>query len=277
MVSYWGGKAKYAPKISSAMLRFLDSNKKLKKNVKKPIVSSVAPPPFRAVLRRLCRKLPPVLAARHRRRKIVGYWEPFAGMASVMRRMHVLRVPRIGSDIHTDLMMMLNQTVSGKFDPPKAPVGKARWRALKHSDRPSALRGFVGHAHDAVGKWYSHYWAAGNEAEKGRDAILALAQDLRLGRGSKFFHGTFDDPRTIKQVLGATKDAANAKRSDDLRDFIIFCDPPYANTSAVGQDQGKRFTDADRDRFLGAVPGVVGAQHRFRHGAVRAQGLCVHL
>lgn len=143
------------------------------------------------------------------------YWEPFAGMFGVGR--HV-RDFRIATDAQADLIYLL-QAIQKGFKPPTH-VSEATYNDLKKLP-PSAVRGFVGFGCSFAGKFFGGY--ARDKA--GRNYAESAARSLEKLR-----------PHIQNVVFGHAK-----YNEANLYADIIYCDPPYANTTKYSVD----FNSAD--------------------------------
>lgn len=141
------------------------------------------------------------------------YLEPFLGGCHVLPLMAPHFELSIASDAMPDVAMLWRDALAG-WVPPPTEVSRDLYVQLRHSE-PSALRAFVGFGCSFGGKWFGGY--ATNA--RGDDFVAAAARGLARKVAS------LDQARTII-------------REQDYRDHtpaadtVIYCDPPYAGTTA---------------------------------------------
>lgn len=152
----------------------------------------------------------------------VNYLEPFVGGGSVFSLMaSIFPGNAHGSDAHEDLALMWSAAIDG-WEPPAA-VSREEYASLKKSE-PSALRGFVGFGCSFGGKWFGGY--ASNAV--GHDYCGAARRGLlRKVAGMRSATFTCADYRTFSPGTGT----------------LVYCDPPYANTTgySLGQFDSNEF------------------------------------
>lgn len=132
------------------------------------------------------------------------YWEPFVGSASILCHMDN---PRIGTDSMTDLIMLWNEVINDTFTEPSY-VSKEMYDTLMSSNMPSAMRAYVG-----------FFWSFSGMFNKGYSP--------EYFERSHSFH---------KMRLRAAMLHNVTLRSADYRDlgsreFLIYADPPYRDTT----------------------------------------------
>jgi DNA adenine methylase len=145
------------------------------------------------------------------------YLEPFVGAANVVSRMDGVC---IASDIHPDLIALL-RAIQGGWIPPEN-VTRAQYELYKDQpdQLPPALRAFVGFGCSFGGKWFGGY-AAGesrNYAAESRRSLLQLK--------SRIQHVAF---------------MCCDYRELNPHHMLIYCDPPYANTTEYGYSEASVF------------------------------------
>ena len=142
-----------------------------------------------------------------------GYIEPFCGCLSITIYM-VDDYNCYVSDIQKDLIMLWKEIKSGTFKYPKN-VSKKIWLRYKNDPKPNAMRAFVGFGCSFGGKWFETY--AGDYCEKDyckvtSDGIEKLKPFIKKIKSIKHCsYEKWDNPK--------------------LKGFLIYCDPPYKNTS----------------------------------------------
>lgn len=130
------------------------------------------------------------------------YHEPFCGMFSVGK--HVSCQEKTAGDIHPDLILML-KTIQDGWDPPTN-ITEEQYDQLR-SEKPSALRGFVGFGCSFYGKFFGGFARDPSMNDFGwiaRNNVLKLAP---LIKGVRFRHQSYLDY--------------------DGNADLLYCDPPY--------------------------------------------------
>lgn len=148
----------------------------------------------------------------------VTYYEPFAGGFGSFEIVAPKFRKAVAGDAHEDLTLMWEAVRTG-WTPPDV-VTEDEYVELRHEE-PSALRGFVGFGGSFGGKWFGGYARGGvtaageprnHQAESARnvsgtrDNLIGVRWEVRNGD----YRATCDD----------------AQPGD-----VIYCDPPYANTT----------------------------------------------
>ncbi len=144
--------------------------------------------------------------------------EPFCGAAHVLSKMSGRRV---ASDLSEDLILLW-QAIQNGWIPPDS-VSEEEYQRLKTSS-PSALRGFAGYGLSFSGKWFGGYARnsrGDNYCAYARNSLLKQKQSIN---DVLFLHA----PYSIY---------------NDLENYLIYCDPPYANTTKY------RFGEFDSKSF----------------------------
>jgi DNA adenine methylase len=152
------------------------------------------------------------------------YVEPFLGAASVFIKLapHFRDVQ--GSDIHPDLILMLQALQKGWEPPTEMP--KEIWDSLRYAE-PSALRGFAGFGCSFSGAWFSSYAL---QSPKGHNKLPALE--------------THDTLMKIADKINFPIGCFSYEKYHGTPDMVIYADPPYVST--YGLKQCKNF---DTDKF----------------------------
>ncbi len=163
---------------------------------------------------RIAKKIAPHIVGTGRRH----YVEPFVGGLAVLTEVVRAFDDVVAADVHTDLIDMYRAIQQGWVPPSEITEDEdERLRA----EPPSPLRTFAGFGASFGGKWWGGYArSARNEnfASQTRNSLLR-AQECGCFSATVTFTCTsvfdFNIPPTV-----------------DLSDFVIYCDPPYANTTA---------------------------------------------
>lgn len=157
---------------------------------------------------------------RHQR---LHYTEPFCGGMSMMVSMAHYFEKSQASDTHEDLMMMWIAAQEG-WRPPSH-VDENEYRRLQKSDRPSALRGFVGFACSFGAKWFGGYARGNKENYAASEAKRVIDEGLYL--------------RFQKTHLSQKRYDQTVVRPGD----VLYCDPPYEDSTGYKTEKfnHKRF------------------------------------
>lgn len=133
------------------------------------------------------------------------YHEPFCGMFSVGR--HV-KANRSGSDIHEDLILLLNAVASGWTGPTN--LTEEEYREQKTAE-PSPLRAFAGFGCSFGGKFFGGYARNNTTRNYASNASKSLVKLYPMIQGVEFRCQNYLDYEPIHDV--------------------IYCDPPYAGVT----------------------------------------------
>lgn len=148
------------------------------------------------------------------------YIEPFVGAAWVLQEMDG---ERQASDVNPYLIAMYKALQSGWVPPDDVDEDFYRWAKDENGGCPDYLRGFVGFACSWGGKWFAGY-ARDPKSDRNyaRNARNSLLKKLPKIRGASFSCQSFDylDPSGS----------------------VVYCDPPYENTTAYGFRPDFNFT-----------------------------------
>lgn len=142
-----------------------------------------------------------------------GYAEPFVGSASVASAL-VDVIPSekmILSDASLDLIL-LYQAIQQGWTPPTN-VTEIEYKRL-NATQPSALRGFVGYGCSFGGKFFGGY-ARGEGRNYAKESCNAINKTVDKLKKATFLYSDF---------LQLTFNGR----------YLIYCDPPYANTTRYG-------------------------------------------
>lgn len=159
------------------------------------------------------------------------YWEPFVGSAWVTTKIEM--PPVFCSDINHYLIAMWNAIMQGWVPPGE--ISEKLYKRISNNkqDYPKELVSFVGFGCSWGGKWFGGY-ARGEErnwAREARDSLMRKKQALEKLQPNFF-----------------TLDFLNYERKLDYAATLIYCDPPYKNTT------GYAAVDSwDTDKFWNKV------------------------
>lgn len=136
------------------------------------------------------------------------YVEPFAGGCNVIDKVDG---PRIANDINYYLMEMFKAAVDG-WEPPDIVSEDAYFKIKQNKDDfPAALVGFVGIGCSYGGKWFGGY-ARGAGRDYCGESKRNLMKQKDFLAGASFQSGNYADMNIV-------------------RGSIVYCDPPYADTT----------------------------------------------
>lgn len=147
---------------------------------------------------------------------IKGYCEPFAGMLGVYRHIPILfdnHKPHLKyktGEINKSIVKMWNASKHG-WKPPTN-ITREKFATLKTNGKTSKLKGFVGHAYTFRGIFFNSYF---NHTQS------------RIEKNSK----NVQDIGKILKETNTTIVDDNYKQFSNLKGYVIYCDPPYANFS----------------------------------------------
>ena len=140
---------------------------------------------------------------------IERYIEPFCGACWITKE---IEAPiRVACDVHPDLIMMWKELQNG-WEPPSI-ISEELYRELKTA-KSSALRAFAGFGCSFGGKFYGGYArdpkSDRNYASNTKNSIMKRAPQLK----NVFY-----------------KNCSYLEIPKDIKNRLIYCDPPYANTT----------------------------------------------
>lgn len=166
--------------------------------------------------------------------KIKGYCEPFCGMLGVYRHIpelfeeHVPKLKYKAGDVNKSVIKMW-QAVQKGWKPPVT-CSKTKFEKMKDQNEPTAEKGFLGHVYTYRGVFLDGYFNHNPKKIRGNcQRVLDIAQDTKK---VNFSSGTYN-------------------KYSGLQGYIIYCDPPYAETSCRYYD-GRGYFDQltfDNDKF----------------------------
>jgi DNA adenine methylase len=142
-----------------------------------------------------------------------GYCEPFCGMLGVYRHIpdkldELGHIKYTGSDINKSLILMWKECQSG-WKPPTQ-ISKQRFDTLKYDKKYSAIKGFVGFTCTYRGVFFDSYFPhSSSKIKHSAQTVYDIANNDC--RNVKFKHGDY-------------------KIWSKLKNYIIYCDPPYYDT-----------------------------------------------
>ena len=144
---------------------------------------------------------------------IKGYIEPFCGALGVFRHMTNDYYECHASDGCEDLIILWKEVQQNTFKKPN--MTEKLWLKLKESRNPSALRAYAGFGCSFSGVWFSTYEQKYIKHLGSEQAYESLMKIRPFIKNIKFSH----------------KDYKKYSRKLEKGGYLIYCDPPYANSS----------------------------------------------
>jgi len=135
------------------------------------------------------------------------YWEPFLGSASTFILMDG---PKLGTDVMADLILLWKEVMNDSFCEPTS-LTKKEYDVLMKQKTPSALRAYAG-----------FFWSFSGMFNKGYSE--------EAYRRSRSFH-EFREMAKILSKQKLTMLSTCDYRTPDIIEALIYCDPPYKNTT----------------------------------------------
>lgn len=161
---------------------------------------------------------------------IKGYCEPFCGMLGVYQHIPNLfesRVPKMeykAGDLNNSVILMWQATQDGWIPPTKCIEGY--YNELKYDGTDTAEKGFLGHQLGFAGQYFKGYAPkySNIKTSSTENASNRVTKISNLVHATQFSYGEYT-------------------QYSNLKDYIIYCDPPYNNTH-------QRYTSSfDSDKF----------------------------
>jgi DNA adenine methylase len=164
---------------------------------------------------------------------IKGYCEPFCGMMGVYKHIPALFeendefIKYKAGDANNSVIMMWNAAKDGWVPPTK--VSERSYNKLKNS-KDSALKGYVGHQYAFAGQYFEGY-----APKYGKTADSSKASQNVRNIGEELFDVSIKN--------------GNYTQYSNLKNYVIYCDPPYADTKQryIGTFESGQFWDWCRD------------------------------
>jgi DNA adenine methylase len=140
------------------------------------------------------------------------YCEPFCGMMGVYQHIPDLfnnKLKLLAGDTNDSVIQMWEKTLDGWKPPTTCTL--ERYLYLKDSP-PSALKGYIGHQYSFGGQYFMGYapkYGKSIDSSKASDSIVSIS----------------------KKIHGITLSKGPYTQYSNIKNAIIYCDPPYSNTS----------------------------------------------
>lgn len=142
------------------------------------------------------------------------YWEPFVGGGATFSAIAPEFSRTIASDVHEDLILMWQAVADGWIPPDR--VSEDEYRTLQHAE-PSTLRGYIGFGCSFGGKWFGGYARTNDSkhSDSQTESFHVVTRQAPVFANATIRRMSYDE---------FTPDA----------DYVVYCDPPYANTKKYG-------------------------------------------
>ena len=154
--------------------------------------------------------------------RYLGYCEPFHGMLGVYR--HINYKPALiylAGDTNKSVMLMWEKAQTG-WIPSCDVLTKEEFKNLKYNGESTAEKGFIG-CTQSFGGLYFHNHCVREQQKKALPGTAKRVSDIALNSvvsKVKFSYGDYT-------------------QFSDLKNFLIYCDPPYENSSGYRNDQSR--------------------------------------
>lgn len=147
---------------------------------------------------------------------IKGYCEPFCGMLGVYQHIPELfqgykpKLKYKAGDQNKSVILMWKAAKKG-WKPPLH-VTEKEFNSLKTS-RDSALKGYAGHQYSFGGQYFKGYAPKYGKVLKNSNTVIKKISDISTN------------------VSNVSFSSGQYTQYSNLKNFIIYCDPPYENTN----------------------------------------------
>lgn len=171
---------------------------------------------------RISKYIVPILQDCIDKNSIEIYYEPFVGGANLIDKIHCKE--RIGNDIHPQLIAMFNELQKG-WQPPSH-ISEEEYNKVKENKElyPDYYVGYVGFNSTFGAKYFGGY-ARGFKADK------ITPRDI----SNEAYRNLIKQMPQITDVSFWCSDYKNNKYCD-LENALIYCDPPYQDTTKYATD-----------------------------------------
>jgi DNA adenine methylase len=151
------------------------------------------------------------------------YWEPFVGAGNVIQ--HVSSNKRLGSDLE-QCMISLFKSLQNGWVPPTI-ITEEEYKQAKCLEDTNPLKAFIKYGCSFGGKPWGGYARSGDR-NYALNAYNSLLKQLPFIKDVYFHHAAYDEI--------------------DWDADVIYCDPPYKNTTSCGATKNSK--DFDTDLFF---------------------------
>ena len=124
---------------------------------------------------------------------------------------------RVASDVNESVIMMWKGLQDGSFWPPSC-VSKEEHRRLRYDENPSALKGYAGTVCSQMGYWFG--------------GLIKYSEGGRKNQGDLGDRHRNGIRERLPRLRGVSFYACSYEAWSHVEDMLIYCDPPYAGTSA---------------------------------------------
>ena len=166
---------------------------------------------------RIAKYIVPIIQKYIDNNNITTYYEPFVGGANIIDKIKCEN--RIGNDIHKELIAMLKKLQDG-WEPPSH-ITEEEYNLVKNNKEqyPDYYVGFVGFMASFSAKYFAGY-ARGykNDGITPRDSSNESIRNI------------LRQVPNLKSIQFICSDYLN-NQYNDLKNSVIYCDPPYFNTT----------------------------------------------
>lgn len=142
-----------------------------------------------------------------------GYCEPFCGMLGVYQHIpeqfQDFDLEYKAGDINKSVILMWKKAQKGWIPPTKC--SESKYNKLRNDGKESAEKGFIGHQLGFAGQYFRGYAPKYKTTNISHASNKVVKISQRVNRVS-FSHGDY-------------------KQFSKLKGYIIYCDPPYSNTT----------------------------------------------
>lgn len=153
----------------------------------------------------------------------VGYYEPFVGGCNVIDKIQCKK--RIGNDAHKYLIAMFKELQKGWIPPNSISESEYNLVHTNMDDYPNHYVGLVGFAATFGSKWFGGY-ARGFKADK------ITPRDIP----AEAIRNIMNQVENIKDVQFLYGDYIKNTPTNRLKNWVIYCDPPYEKTLSYKDD-----------------------------------------
>ena len=165
---------------------------------------------------------------------IKGYCEPFCGMLGVYQHIpelfksHSTKLKYKAGDLNKSVIMMWKETQKG-WEPPLIDITKEEFLQLKYDGKSTAEKGFIGHYYGYMGKYFQPFdnRHTKNKTQNIINKIKNISKNLSE---VSFSHNKYT-------------------KFSNLKNYVIYCDPPYTEQSHYYTEDGKHIEKFDKDMF----------------------------
>jgi len=163
---------------------------------------------------------------------IKGYCEPFCGMLGVYQHVPDMfkdyELKYKAGDQNKSVIIMWKEAQKG-WCPSTKLVSREKFMTMKYDGKSSAEKGFVGHFYGYMGKYFQPFDSRRTiaTAKRSSDKVSKIATNLKK---VSFTSGSYT-------------------RYSNLKDYVIYCDPPYAKQSHYYTEFGDHVVPFNHEEF----------------------------